>query len=147
MITRRSGDIFETACEALVIPTNCVGVMGAGLAKQAALRYPSVLQRYQHYHQRVGLSIDRLLCYPVEDGRSLILLPTKQHWRDPSQLKWVDANLARLARGLERPSNQITSLALPLIGAGLGGLDRNDVIACVYHHLNYQEIPIDFYID
>lgn len=147
MIIRRSGDIFETACEALVIPTNCVGVMGAGLAKQAAQRYPSVLQRYQQYHQRVGLSIGRLLCYPVEDGRSLILLPTKQHWRDPSQIEWVDANLARLARGLTRPSNHIASVALPLIGAGLGGLDRQVVIDVVYTHLNSLETPIDFYID
>lgn len=142
-----NGNLFDSPCQTLVIPTNCVGVMGAGLAKQAAQRYPTVLTRYQRYHREVGLTLDTLLCYPVEDNRFILLLPTKNHWRDPSRFEWVEANIQRLARGMARPDNRIHSLALPLLGCGLGGLPVEQVVACIQHYLADSEVPIELYLN
>ena len=39
-IEYRTGNIFDSGADVLVCPVNCVGVMGAGLAKQFAKRMP-----------------------------------------------------------------------------------------------------------
>jgi O-acetyl-ADP-ribose deacetylase (regulator of RNase III) len=51
--------------------------------------------------------------------------PTKQHWRAPSQLSWVEEGLQDLRRFLLE--NQIKSIAIPPLGAGHGGLDWAEV--------------------
>jgi O-acetyl-ADP-ribose deacetylase (regulator of RNase III) len=40
------GDIFASDARALVVPVNCVGVMGAGLARDFRARFPAVHQDY-----------------------------------------------------------------------------------------------------
>jgi O-acetyl-ADP-ribose deacetylase (regulator of RNase III) len=40
MIKVMQGNIFESGCEALVNPVNCVGVMGAGLALKFKKAFP-----------------------------------------------------------------------------------------------------------
>lgn len=52
--------------------------------------------------------------------RWIINLPTKQDWRKPSQLQWITDGLSDLGRFLER--NAVRSVAIPALGAGLGGL-------------------------
>ena len=40
--------IFESGAEALVCPVNCVGVMGAGLAKEFKERFPEITHSYNY---------------------------------------------------------------------------------------------------
>ena len=51
----------------------------------------------------------------------IINFPTKQHWRNPSKLEWINQGLADLRKVLTE--KQIPSIALPPLGCGLGGLD------------------------
>lgn len=53
--------------------------------------------------------------------RWIINFPTKQHWRDPSQLAWIKTGLKDLSRVLT--DHDIRSVAIPALGAGNGGLD------------------------
>ena len=46
--TEVKGDIFQSKAQALVNPVNCVGAMGAGLARQFKNRYPELDRRYRH---------------------------------------------------------------------------------------------------
>lgn len=48
MIKILNGDIFNSRCMAIVNPVNCVGVMGAGLAKEFKLRYPTNFEKYAY---------------------------------------------------------------------------------------------------
>ena len=44
------GDLFEVAKNGLVVhQVNCKGVMGAGFAKQLAIRFPEIEQAYREY--------------------------------------------------------------------------------------------------
>ena len=43
MVTVRQGDMFQAYAEVLVNPVNCVGVMGAGVAREVAHRFPECL--------------------------------------------------------------------------------------------------------
>ena len=52
-------------------------------------------------------------------------IATKDHWRDPSQIEWVDRGLEKLAGAVEQRG--VKSVALPMLGAGLGKLPWKDV--------------------
>lgn len=134
-------DLFALPAHTLVNPVNTVGVMGAGLALAFARRWPAHLAWYQE-QCRLGLlqpgepQLDR-----GDGSRPWILaMPTKQHWRHPSRLEWVEAGLERLAGRL--PGSGIQSLALPALGCGLGGLPYAEVERAVLHYLQEAGIPV-----
>ena len=133
-ITFRHGDIFASGAHALVNPVNCVGVMGAGLAKQFRDRHPAMFADYQA-QCRAGLYQPGMPRIWRCDGQPLIVnFPTKGHWRDPSQLQWIRAGLAILADLLR--VDDIGSIAVPPLGCGLGGLRWPDVRALIVEHLS-----------
>lgn len=126
IVLEARGDLFSSPRQTLVCPVNVVGVMGAGLARTFAERYPAVLEEYRRLfpvlslrriNPRYGM---RLATVPLEDGRQCLLFPTKLHWKDPSPLPLIASNLALLARQYRELN--IQSLAMPAIGCGLGGL-------------------------
>lgn len=50
----------------------------------------------------------------------IINFPTKKHWRNPSRLEWIREGLQDLRR--VTGEREIRSVAIPALGAGLGGL-------------------------
>ena len=95
----RNGDILQSRCPALVNPVNCVGVMGKGLAKQFRNRYPDMDRQYRQDCNSRLLQPGTIRAYPVSPNRTVICLPTKRHWREPSRLQDVAAGLDALADG------------------------------------------------
>jgi O-acetyl-ADP-ribose deacetylase (regulator of RNase III) len=57
--------------------------------------------------------------------RWIINFPTKRHWRDASQLDDIRAGLVDLVVQLQQ--REISSVAIPALGCGLGGLEWKDV--------------------
>jgi len=45
MINFVKGDLFESDCEVLVNAVNPIGMMGGGIARQFAIRYPEMEQK------------------------------------------------------------------------------------------------------
>lgn len=124
MIRFQDGDIFRQKAEALVNPVNCVGTMGKGLALEFKRRYPRNFQLYQAACRRGELRPGTVLTVP-EGDRLIVNLPTKRHWRDPSRIGDVRSGLQALAE--EVRAKGIKSLAVPALGAGLGGLPWEEV--------------------
>lgn len=120
IIKRVNGDILETDCKMLVCPVNCVGVMGAGLAKGVKDRWPMTFKYYRQLYLEGRLAVDQLWVHKGDQSPRVVLFPTKIHWRHPSQLEWVDANLQTLAERCR--AHSIESVAIPPVGCGLGGL-------------------------
>ena len=135
---------------AIVIPTN-IGwtkdgnnVMGRGLAKQAAKRYPNLPQvigeRYKMLHSgrtRLGKpSVNEnppVFIIRVPGDFELVFLPVKKLVR-PAYLSWKNpADLQFIAKGLHYlRDNTIAKLkkprlAIPLVGSGNGRLDKKAV--------------------
>ena len=119
MLTYLKGNLLDTEAQALVNPVNCVGVMGAGLAKQFRLRYPKNFIEYQNYCQNGSLKPGGLFIYK-EDGKVIINFATKNHWKNNSEYEYIENGLLNLAKELKE--NPI-SVAIPKLGCGLGGLD------------------------
>jgi hypothetical protein len=57
--------------------------------------------------------------------RYIINFPTKRHWRDPFRMEDIESGLPALV--VEIRTRGIPSIAIPALGAGLGGLARADV--------------------
>ena len=118
-----TGNILADRSQALVNTVNCVGVMGAGLALQVKARWPENFALYQRTcQQNLLLPGGVLTCELDGDAPRFVLnLATKDDWRDPSHLNWIKDGCNNLVRTIRR--NQITSVAIPPLGCGLGALD------------------------
>lgn len=120
----QSGDILKAPVEAIVNPVNTVGVMGAGLARQIRDRYPDHYVAYREACRRGEVRIGRMFVHDRGEGarpRYIIGFPTKEDWRAPSKMEYIEAGLRDLARVIRE--HDIRRVAVPALGAGLGGLD------------------------
>jgi O-acetyl-ADP-ribose deacetylase (regulator of RNase III) len=123
VISYCQGDLLEADVDALVNAVNTVGVMGKGIALAFKTRFPANYQAYAAACQRGEVVTGRMFVTetPALLGpRWIVNFPTKQHWRDPSRLEWVQTGLQDLRRFLL--TQDVKSVALPALGAGLGGL-------------------------
>jgi O-acetyl-ADP-ribose deacetylase (regulator of RNase III) len=156
------GNIFNTKCEAIVNPVNCVGVMGAGLAKQFKDRYPDNFISYQYecfYNKKVfpgkvfvfTQSVFDNLPDKIKFGYSytnnykyIINFPTKLDWRDKSEIIYIDKGLYDLQDICIY--YKIKSIAMPKLGCGLGGLDWKDVKELIEKHFSTSNILVECYV-
>lgn len=145
MITEKRQDIFDTGALILVNPVNCVGVMGAGLAKQFKAKFPRVFLRYQDACSHKRLYPGRLM-YELENNKIVCCFPTKVHWKESSRYEYIESGLKTLSQDLVGAKEKLThlinltcnnsiSIAIPPLGCGLGGLDREEVRKLVYKYL------------
>jgi O-acetyl-ADP-ribose deacetylase (regulator of RNase III) len=120
------GSIFDSQCGVYVNPVNCNGICGAGLAKAFKERFPLA---YDDYKSRCNGPV----LGPVTPGFVLIThsgvklpewifhFPTKEDWKEPSRLEWIEAGLVDMAYKLQH--GPVHSVAIPALGCGLGGLN------------------------
>ncbi len=123
MITYTTGDIFEAKTEAIVNTVNIEGVMGKGLALQFKKRFPENFKAYAKACKNGGLSMGKMFTHyeqHLAGGHYIINFPTKKSWRNKSRIEDIETGLQALVTEMQRLG--ITSLAIPPLGCGLGGL-------------------------
>ena len=159
-----AGDVLADPADALVNTVNCKGFMGKGVALAFARdrRFksrPRARPKWGLESDYKDRCRDRLLRpgepYVFEvpavadllasgaGPRFVINFPTKDDWRASSRLDWISAGLHRLPELVDE--YKILSLAMPPIGAGLGGLDWADVRRAIDAALGDLPIPVRVY--
>ena len=131
-ITYRPCNIFASGCEALINPVNSVGVMGAGLALAFKQRYPTHFLAYRDACRRRALYPGTVHTHDLGPGTSprwIYAVPTKRHWRTPSRIDDIERSVSALVEDLV--SRGISSVAVPRLGCGLGGLAWSHVHAAI----------------
>ncbi len=112
-----------------VIPVNMVGIMGAGLAKQAKIRDSSLFDQYLvwckvndcqlhfegNYHTMPKLIKTALDTY--------LLYPTKSHWKLDSSYAIIEAMCFVMSSNQEYYLEAKQKYLFPKVGCGLGGLE------------------------
>lgn len=130
MIKSTIGNILDSHASLIVNPVNCCGVSGAGLALQFKGKYPTSYEDYKYHCRTEGMRPGDVYS-TLEDFDDFYLLnvATKDHWRHPSRIEWIE-------RGVENIAKEVISLnylaehytlAIPKLGCGYGGLDWAEV--------------------
>jgi O-acetyl-ADP-ribose deacetylase (regulator of RNase III) len=155
------GDLFFSKHQTLTVSVNCVGVMGKGLASRAKYQFPDVYVYYQDQCKKKELRMGRPVLYRSEssydkqladepdsftqsDDRWFLLFPTKQHYRDKSDINGIEEGLRWLVNNYK--ILKIKSLAIPALGCGLGRLDWKDVGPILCRYLSIMDIPVWVYL-
>lgn len=128
------GDLFDSSAQTLVNTVNCVGAMGKGIALEFKKRYPAMYKRYKELCEQGYIKVGSLWLYKADDGKWILIFPTKIDWRNPSELDYVIQGLDKfIATYKERG---ITSIAFPMLGCNNGGLDKSLVLMIMREYLN-----------
>ncbi len=128
MIYFEKGNLLKADVEALVNTVNTVGVMGKGIALQFKETFPDNYKLYQAAVKRGEVRVGTMFIVPLQrmDGLKYIInFPTKEHWRSPSRLSYIEDGLKDLRQVIL--DKKIQSIALPPLGCGNGGLNWEDV--------------------
>lgn len=146
-------NLFESKANALVNPVNCKGVMGKGIAKEFRKRFPECMRPYKEACMNGKLVPGRLMMCHLDvqldffewKTPSVILFPTKDHWRGKSRLEWIDQGLTYLKDHYQQWG--LKSVAMPQIGCGLGGLRWQDVLPLFEKYFANEPLEVEVYID
>lgn len=121
------GDIHSEPAEALVNTVNCVGVMGRGVALQFKKTYPDNFRAYQSFCKQGKMRPGQVFVFSTNgwSPKYIINFPTKRHWRGKSRMEDIEAGLVSLVKEIR--ARRISSIAIPPLGSGLGGLEWSAV--------------------
>jgi O-acetyl-ADP-ribose deacetylase (regulator of RNase III) len=128
MITYTTGNLLAAGTDALVNAVNTVGIMGKGIALQFRETFPENYLAYRAACKTGALTIGRVLVTEINRAhglRYIINFPTKEHWKNPSQLGYIRLGLIALKAAIVE--YQILSVAIPALGCGNGGLNWKEV--------------------
>ena len=129
MITYKTGDLMEAPEIAMAHGCNTQGLMGAGVARLVRTKYRDAYDAYYEacmtgrFH--VGTA-QGVWCDPTDSGDRLIYnLGTQRHPGADATAWGVFLSFANMAE--DAFARGITTVAIPKIGAGIGGMDWDDV--------------------
>lgn len=120
--------MFLSDTQAFVNPVNCEGVTGAGLAKQSKRLFPLNFAAYADACKCGTLKLGTVLA-TVESLRGndvcIINVPTKNTWQEKSSM--IDVKRSVVAMLYQVSTFNLTSVSIPALGCGLGGLCWDEV--------------------
>lgn len=128
MIRFELGDIFQSEVDALVNTVNCAGVMGRDLGRQFRRKFPRNFREYKQACELGKVVPSRMFITEQNTSTSprfIVNFPTKRHREDKSMIDDIETGLVDLHD--EIAARDITSIAIPPLGCGHGGLHWPDV--------------------
>lgn len=139
-----TGDIFTTRMPALAQGVNLRGVMGGGIAKLIADRFPEILPEYKQacYSRTLqgGGILPTLTNIP---GFYILNLATQDNLGRDARLNWVESSMIAAVTWAEE--NFLEGFAVPRIGAGIGGLEWDDVRATIERATENANIHVEMW--
>lgn len=140
------GDLLKADVEALANSVNTVGVMGKGIALQFKNAFPANFKAYEAACKMQAVELGKMFVF--DNGRLttphwIINFPTKGHWRARSRIRDVADGLNDLRHVIEEL--EISSIALPPLGCGHGGLDWDEVRALIEERLGDLKVAVHLY--
>lgn len=130
--------IFDSSADVLVCPSNCVGVMGAGLALQFKIKFPVMFKLYHQWCKECLLQPGEVYTIDI-DHKPICIFTTKDDWRLPSQLLWIENGLEDFVEKITDTYydffSKYKSFSFPLLGCGLGGLEEDYVLPLMEKYL------------
>lgn len=121
---------------------NCAGAMGKGIALQFKEKYPDMYLEYKQLCKEHKFCPGDVFDYDYGNGH-IYNLGTQATWRTRAKIEYIEKALIQMLELANR--DYITAIALPAIGAGLGGLKWEDVKA-ILDKVSNDYPNIDLYV-
>jgi O-acetyl-ADP-ribose deacetylase (regulator of RNase III) len=128
MIEFTQGNLLDADVDAIVNTVNTVGVMGKGIALMFKEKYPENNKAYVAHCKSGRFEPGTLFITRQSDLLGppwIVNFATKQHWRHPSKMEWIESGLRELRAFIE--AEGVRSVAVPPLGAGNGKLEWSAV--------------------
>ena len=114
---------------------NCAGAMSKGIALQFKIRYPQMYNQYKDLCHSGVFSVGKV--FDFNYGKGFVFnLGTQRSWREGAKIEYVKEACLKMMEIAAKKN--IRSIAMPAIGAGLGGLNWNEIKRSI------NEISIDY---
>jgi len=131
MVKFVTGDLFTyPGLDAIAHGCNCAGVMGAGIAKEFKKRFPGNYEYYKAACTDGSFRPGIVLSYKAFN-KYILNLATQDEFINPATLDVVKECLWQMLDVVNMSNacgySNIKTIGLPRIGAGLGGLDWDEV--------------------
>jgi len=148
MITKVSGDILLSDAQAIAHGVAPHDNFNQGLALALRERYPAMAKDFRHYCHQDNPKAGGAWLWAGTDGVIINLMtqdPAQGNKSHPGKAttKNVSHALKELQTLIEKEN--ITSVALPKLATGVGGLGWDDVLPLVEQYLGNLNIPIIIY--
>lgn len=149
MIHEVSGDILMSKAKAIVHGVAPNDDFHTGLALQLRERMPALYKDFRHFCQTRHPKPGELWTWASADGVRIVNLLVKEaayaHGSKPGVASLHHINHALHALRALVQHEKISSLALPRLACGLGGLDWSDVRPLIEKQLGDLDIPVFIY--
>jgi O-acetyl-ADP-ribose deacetylase (regulator of RNase III) len=130
-IEYRKGDLLETDIKFIVHGCNAQGVMGSGIALAIKNKYPEAYTRYVDRHKNQPWQLGEIQVVKCSDKVIINAITQEFYGRDGKRYVNYDAVKEVMKRVNDIPKiYKATHIAMPMIGAGLGG-GRWDLISYI----------------
>ena len=103
---------------------NCAGAMGKGIALQFKNKFPKMYLEYKKRCKDGLFSLGDVFTYNYGNG-IIFNLGTQASWKTKADINAIEHALIKMLSYASQ--NNILKIAMPKIGAGLGGLNWIDV--------------------
>lgn len=134
-----TGDILTVQSGVIVHGCNALGVMGAGVAKQIAKRYPSVYKDYREYCKKSVPEeiLGDALMVKVSDELIILNAITQLTYGSILETRYVSYDaIDRVFDSIASIYDSCTHIHMPKIGAGLGGGNWGVITEIIQHRLS-----------
>lgn len=149
MIYELSGDILLSSAKAIAQGVAPNDDFHAGLALQLREQMPALYKDFRHFCQTTHPKAGGLWTWMSADGHYIVNLFTQEaayeHGSKPGHASVSNVNHVLHALRNLIQKEQITSVALPRLACGVGGLDWNEVKPLIEKQLGDLGIPVYVY--
>lgn len=149
MLKEVSGDILLSKAQVIAHGVAPEDHFNQGLALSLREQYPAMAKDFRHYCQVSHPKPGDIWTWAGTDGKRVVNLMTqeapKSKQSHPGKATTHNVNLAlRHLRKLAEDEG-FTSIALPKLATGVGGLDWSEVQPLIDNHLGDLDIPVYLY--
>jgi O-acetyl-ADP-ribose deacetylase (regulator of RNase III) len=149
MLHEVQGDILLTGAQVIAQGVSPGDHFEQGLALSLRERWPAMYKDFRHFCQMQNPAPGGLWAWAGADGKRIVNLLTQEpalnHGHRPGRASVQHVNHALRELHKWALTEKISSLALPRLATGVGGLDWKDVQPLVQQHLGGLGIPVILY--
>jgi O-acetyl-ADP-ribose deacetylase (regulator of RNase III) len=124
-LVHHTGDIFTTQSKGIGHGVNVAGVMGHGIAVQFKQRFPDMYSAYNTLCRQGHLLPGETMIWEPAPGLFVYNIASQDEPGRNASYAWLEQGVK--AALIHADENGLTTIALPRIGSGIGGLNEREV--------------------